>query len=178
MCDPLRSEAAPRRPVGAAKKTMTKKKARKKKKQRPSAAEAIAKAVALAEPGGETRSRSTAGEPIRRPTSPPKKAAAGEGEDGLPGGRPRGGRCCPCDRLLAWCGFTPHNKTDDFVTFDDDSSTTQPLLWSLLWSEGGGGERPMRADDYLEFVPEHERDLVESALNRSLPRPAEVRCDY
>merc|ERR1719491_1670115 len=93
-------------------------------------------------------------------------------------GGSRKSRCCcgrssgdsPCSWFLSLFGLEKRNKVDDFVVFDD-SSMEQSLLWTK------DGNQPT-AEDYLEFVPEHERGLAEQAKSRSMPKPAEDKCDY
>lgn len=74
--------------------------------------------------------------------------------------------------FLSWFGLAKRKKTDDFVVFDDNASMES----SLLWSKTGGGQPS--ADDYLEFVPEHERGLADFSSNIALPTPPEDRVDY
>jgi hypothetical protein len=73
--------------------------------------------------------------------------------------------CCSC--------LCPkkRKKTDDFVVFDDDSS----LESALLWSKNGTQPTP---DDYLEFMPEHEKGLSNFAQSARLPKPPVDRFDY
>ena len=62
-------------------------------------------------------------------------------------------------------------KTDDFVMFDDNASMES----SLLWSKNGA---QATSDDYLEFVPEHERGLASFTSNVALPVPQPDKYDY
>ena len=73
--------------------------------------------------------------------------------------------------FVSWCGCEKKKKTDDLVVFDDNAS----LESALLWSKDGG--QPT-SDDYLEFVPEHERGLSNFGSKVSLPVPPEDRVDY
>jgi len=77
--------------------------------------------------------------------------------------------CCPC---LSWLGLSKKRKTDDFVVFDDDASLESSLLWSKE------GTQPS-SEDYLDFVPEHERGLADYTSNVNLPEPKfDDRMDY
>ena len=76
----------------------------------------------------------------------------------------------PRNWLLAWLGIVKKKRTDDLVLFDDNSSLDSALLWSH-----DGDPRP---DDYLVFVPEHERRLTDFTSTISLPMPPEDRMDY
>jgi hypothetical protein len=73
--------------------------------------------------------------------------------------------------FLSWLGLTKRKKCEDFVMFDDNASMESSLLWS------GNGGQPS-SDDYLEFVPEHERGLANYTSNVALPTPPEDRVDY
>lgn len=73
--------------------------------------------------------------------------------------------------FLSWCGLTKKKRSDDFVMFDDNASMES----ALLWSKDGG--QPS-SDDYLEFVPEHERGLANYASNAVMPLPPEDKTDY
>ena len=75
-----------------------------------------------------------------------------------------------CD-ILSWFGLTKKKKTDDFVVFDDNASMESSLLWTK------NGSQPS-SDDYLEFVPEHERGLADFHSNIALPTPPEDQIDY
>ena len=55
--------------------------------------------------------------------------------------------------------------------FDDNASMES----ALLWSKDGG--QPS-SDDYLEFVPDHERGLANYTSNVALPLPPEDKMDY
>lgn len=77
-------------------------------------------------------------------------------------------RCCG---ILSFFGLTKRKKTDDFVMFDDNASMES----SLLWSKNGA---QATSDDYLEFVPEHERGLANFTSNVALPIPQPDRTDY
>lgn len=77
-------------------------------------------------------------------------------------------RCCG---ILSFFGLTKRKKTDDFVMFDDNASMES----SLLWSKNGA---QATSDDYLEFVPEHERGLASFTSNVALPIPQPDRTDY
>lgn len=81
----------------------------------------------------------------------------------------KSGGCC--NRFLSLFGLGKRKKTDDFVVFDDTASLESSLLWSK------DGAQPT-SDDYLEFVPEHERGLANFTSNVSLPQPPEDRVDY
>ena len=73
-----------------------------------------------------------------------------------------------------WCTCLfpkKRKKTDDFLLFDDESS----LESALLWSKNGSGPT---AEDYLEFVPEHETGISNFAYNTKLPKPPVDRFDY
>lgn len=85
------------------------------------------------------------------------------------GSRSSGGS--PCDWFLSLFGLKKQSKVDDFVVFDDSSSMEQSLLWSKH------GNQPT-AEDYLEFVKEHERGLADHASNLAVPKPPEDKCDY
>ena len=74
-----------------------------------------------------------------------------------------------CERCLSFFGLSKRKKTDDFVVFDDNASMESSLLWS---------KNEATSDDYLEFVPEHERGLANFATSVGLPRPPEDRVDY
>mmetsp|Transcript_4103 Transcript_4103/g.10426 ORF Transcript_4103/g.10426 Transcript_4103/m.10426 type:complete len:320 (-) Transcript_4103:101-1060(-) len=76
-----------------------------------------------------------------------------------------------CDSLLSMFGLSKKKKTDDFVVFDDSASMESALLWSK------NGSQPT-SDDYLEFVPEHERQLADFHSNVALPTPPEDQVDY
>jgi len=76
-----------------------------------------------------------------------------------------------CDSLLSMFGLSKKKKTDDFVVFDDSASMESALLWSK------NGSQPT-SDDYLEFVPEHERQLADFHSNVALPTPPEDPVDY
>ena len=76
-----------------------------------------------------------------------------------------------CDSLLSMFGLSKKKKTDDFVVFDDSASMESALLWSK------NGSQPT-SDDYLEFVPEHERQLADFHSNVALPTPPEDLVDY
>lgn len=76
---------------------------------------------------------------------------------------------CPC---LSWLGLSKKRKTDDFVVFDDDASLESSLLWSKE------GTQPA-SEDYLDFVPEHERGLADYTSSVTLPEPKfDDRMDY
>ena len=77
----------------------------------------------------------------------------------------------PCDWFLSLFGIKKQSKVDDFIVFDGNSSMEQSLLWTK------NGNQPT-ADDYLEFVSEHERGLVDHASNLTVPKPPEDKCDY
>ncbi|KAL7434798.1 hypothetical protein ACHAXM_004266 [Skeletonema potamos] len=73
-----------------------------------------------------------------------------------------------------WCTCLcpkKRKKTDDFVIFDDDSSLESSLLWSK------NGTQPT-SEDYLEFMPEHEKGLSNFANSAKLPKPPVDRFDY
>jgi hypothetical protein len=55
--------------------------------------------------------------------------------------------------------------------FDDDSSLESALLWSK------NAAQPT-AEDYLEFMPEHEKRISNFASSVKLPKPPEDRFDY
>jgi len=74
-------------------------------------------------------------------------------------------------RFLSWCGLAKKKRSDDFVMFDDNASMES----ALLWSKDGG--QPS-SDDYLEFVPDHERGLANYTSNVALPLPPEDKMDY
>ena len=76
-----------------------------------------------------------------------------------------------CDGFLSMFGFAKRKKTDDFVMFDDDASMESALLWSKDGAQA-------TSEDYLEFVPEHERGLADFGSKVSLPMPPEDRVDY
>ncbi|KAL3804387.1 hypothetical protein HJC23_011315 [Cyclotella cryptica] len=73
--------------------------------------------------------------------------------------------------FMSWLGLSKKKRSEDFVMFDDNASMES----SLLWSKDGG--QPS-ADDYLEFVPEHERGLANYTSNVSLPLPPADKTDY
>mmetsp|Transcript_8619 Transcript_8619/g.19372 ORF Transcript_8619/g.19372 Transcript_8619/m.19372 type:complete len:323 (-) Transcript_8619:87-1055(-) len=73
--------------------------------------------------------------------------------------------------FLSLFGLAKRKKTDDFVMFDDNASMESSLLWSK------NGAQPT-SDDYLEFVPEHERGLANFHSTIGLPTPPEDRMDY
>lgn len=76
-----------------------------------------------------------------------------------------------CDWLLSLLGLSKRKKTDDMVVFDDSGSMESALLWSK------DGSQPT-SDDYLEFVPEHERRVANNfASSVALPKPPEDQ-DY
>lgn len=83
----------------------------------------------------------------------------------------RSGSDSKCSWCPSWLGFSKRKKTDDFVMFDDNASMESSLLWSK------NGSQPT-SDDYLEFVPEHERGLENFHSKVSLPTPPEDRVDY
>ncbi len=73
-----------------------------------------------------------------------------------------------------WCACLcpkKRKKTDDFVLFDDESSLESALLWSK------NGTQPT-SEDYLEFMPEHEKGLSNFAQSAKLPKPPADRFDY
>lgn len=74
-------------------------------------------------------------------------------------------------QFLSWCGLAKKKRSDDFVMFDDNASMES----ALLWSKDGG--QPS-SDDYLEFVPDHERGLAIHASNVAMPLPPEDKVDY
>jgi len=76
-----------------------------------------------------------------------------------------------CDGLLSMLGLSKRKRTDDFVVFDDNASLESSLLWSKDAAQPA-------SDDYLEFVPEHERGLATFTSNVDMPRPPEDRTDY
>ena len=71
----------------------------------------------------------------------------------------------------SWFGFATRKKSEDFVMFDDNASMESALLWSR------DGSQPT-SEDYLEFVPEHERGLVSYTSSVPLPMPPADRTDY
>lgn len=73
--------------------------------------------------------------------------------------------------FMSWLGLSKKKRSEDFVMFDDNASMES----SLLWSKDGG--QPS-ADDFLEFVPEHERGLANYTSNVALPLPPPDRTDY
>lgn len=73
--------------------------------------------------------------------------------------------------FLSFFGLAKRKKTDDFVMFDDNASMESSLLWSK------NGAQPT-SDDYLEFVPEHERGLANFHSSIGLPTPPEDKVDY
>ncbi|KAL7483389.1 hypothetical protein ACHAW6_009040 [Cyclotella cf. meneghiniana] len=73
--------------------------------------------------------------------------------------------------FMSWLGLSKKKRTEDFVMFDDNASMES----SLLWSKDGG--QPS-ADDFLEFVPEHERGLANYTSNVALPLPPPDKTDY
>lgn len=73
--------------------------------------------------------------------------------------------------FLNWFGISKKKRSDDFVMFDDNAS----LESALLWSKDGG--QPS-SDDYLEFIPGHERGLANYTSNVALPLPPEDKMDY
>lgn len=73
--------------------------------------------------------------------------------------------------FLSLFGLAKRKKTDDFVMFDDNASMES----SLLWSKNGA---QATSDDYLEFVPEHERGLASFTSNVALPVPQPDKYDY
>lgn len=75
------------------------------------------------------------------------------------------------DWFLSLFGLAKRKKTDDFVVFDDNASLESSLLWSK------DGAQPT-SEDYLEFVPEHERGLEDFSSKVSMPTPPEDRVDY
>lgn len=73
-----------------------------------------------------------------------------------------------------WCACLcpkKRKKTDDFVVFDDDSSLESSLLWAK------NAAQPT-SEDYLEFMPEHEKGLANFASSTKLPKPPVDRYDY
>lgn len=68
-------------------------------------------------------------------------------------------------------GFGKKKRSEDFVMFDDNASMESALLWSK------NGAQPS-SEDYLEFVPEHERSLASHTSNVALPTPPADRVDY
>jgi len=176
--DPLHSKAAKQLAGSASKrggKGSARKAAGKKKKKRASpAVQNAGQSAAESPPASRGPSTSAlrkgkyagARPAAREPDLPPPQKEV-EGRR-----RPKG-RCCSltCERILGWFGLERRRRVDDLVILDDNSG----LERSLLWSEGG--DRP-QADDYLEFVPEHERGLMETASNASMPKPPEDRYDY
>jgi len=72
--------------------------------------------------------------------------------------------------LLSWLGIVKKKRTDDLVVFDDNSSLESALLWS-----NDGEPCP---EDYLVFVPEHEKSLTNFTASISLPAPPEDKTDY
>jgi len=167
--DPLHSKAA-KQLAGSAKKAGTKgkarKAARKKKKRAPTSQDA-------GEPAAESsRSKaSTQRTPSSKSRSEPESRRQ---RPATTGSKEKGGKkksCCSCDWFLSLFGLQKRKKVDDFFVFDDSASMEHSLLWTK------NGDQPT-ADDYLEFIPEHERGLADQASNLALPKPAEDRCDY
>jgi len=76
-----------------------------------------------------------------------------------------------CNWFLSLFGAGKRKKTDDFVVFDENATMEDSLLWSQ------DGTVPS-SDDYLEFVPEHERKLEEFTTSVTLPKPPEDKMDY
>ncbi len=72
---------------------------------------------------------------------------------------------------LSWFGLGNSKQTDDFVMFDDDASMQSALLWSK------NGSQPS-SEDYLEFLPDHERSLANYTSGVALPAPPADRTDY
>ena len=77
-----------------------------------------------------------------------------------------------CDSLLSWFGFSEKKITSDFVVFDDGECMDAPLLWPK------NGSQEVTPDDYLEFVPGHERGLADSLSGMVIPMPEEEQLDY
>lgn len=76
-----------------------------------------------------------------------------------------------CSRFLSCLGLKKRKPTDDMVRFDEGASMESALLWSKDGTE-------VTAEDYLEFLPEHEQGLAESVSKVPLPKPPEDRTDY
>lgn len=72
---------------------------------------------------------------------------------------------------LSWFGLGKSKRTDDFVMFDDNTSMQSALLWSK------NGSQPS-SEDYLEFLPDHERLLANYTSGVALPAPPVDRTDY
>mmetsp|Transcript_21682 Transcript_21682/g.35249 ORF Transcript_21682/g.35249 Transcript_21682/m.35249 type:complete len:152 (+) Transcript_21682:108-563(+) len=136
------------------------------------------------------KKRSTKTQNAGQPSGPSKggsKTKRAKPQSAAEGGKqkPREGQsstcCCCCSRkpneslctkLMSMLGFGGKRKrTDDLIMFGENASMES----SLLWSEDG--TQPT-SDDYLEFVPEHERSLSEFATKVALPKPQEDRTDY
>lgn len=76
------------------------------------------------------------------------------------------------NKFLSMIGLAKQKKIDDFVVFDVDDNTS--IERSLLWSSEDGS----KPEDYLEFIPEHERGLTDFAETLALPEPPKDRTDY
>jgi len=171
--DPLQSKAAKQMASSASGAKKGARKAAREKKRRATAEQNAGQPSAAERSALKTGKHSEG-----RQERPAEEPATGAPEEGG-WGRKSCGRCCgrssagdsPCDRFLALFGLQKRKKVDDFVVFDNNASMEQ----SLLWSKDGGQPD---ADDYLEFVPEHERDLAERTANQDLPRPEEDTYDY
>lgn len=75
-----------------------------------------------------------------------------------------------CNWLFSLFGLKKEKKIDDFVVFDDNTSMERSLMWS--------GDDASMQEDYLEFIPDHERGLTDFAETVPLPAPPKDRTDY
>jgi len=79
----------------------------------------------------------------------------------------RGSSDSKCNWFLSLFGLSKRKKTDDFVVFDDNASLESSLLWSK------DAAQPT-SDDYLEFVPEHERALANYMAHSVIMEPPQA----
>jgi hypothetical protein len=73
--------------------------------------------------------------------------------------------------FLSLFGIAKRKKVDDMIMFHDDTSMEAPLLWS------SNQRTEPSADDYLNFIPQHERSIANYS-HVELPLPPVDRTDY
>ena len=73
--------------------------------------------------------------------------------------------------FLSLFGIAKRKKVDDMIMFHDNTSMEAPLLWS------SNQRTEPSADDYLNFIPQHERSIANYS-HVELPLPPVDRTDY
>lgn len=73
--------------------------------------------------------------------------------------------------FLSLFGRTKRKKVDDMIMFHDNTSIEAPLLWS------SDQRTEPSADDYLNFIPQHEKRIANYS-HVELPLPPADRTDY